>query len=179
LNYRLRKIAAAGLFAALALAITYPLAGIPNIKFFEICLFISGAFLGLWGGLVVPIVAGTIYIIFNPNGPQTIVLVGVAQMAGFILFGLGGALLGKMILANKNRIVGVTFCAATGVVITFIYDLLTNAALGVSIGVFLPTLYGGIGFSLIHMASNGLIFGISEPLVVKLWQVAGRYLYSR
>jgi thiamine transporter ThiT len=178
LKYRTRRIAAAGLFAALALAVTYPMAGIPNIKFFELCLFISGAFLGYWGGLTVPLVAGTIYILFNPNGPQTVLLVGLAQIIGFILFGLAGALFRKMILVNKNRIVGMTFCAATAVVLTFIYDFMTNAAFGFTIGAFWPTIVSGIGFSLVHMASNGLIFGLAEPLMVKLWQVSRPYLYS-
>jgi hypothetical protein len=178
LKYRTRRIAAAGLFAALALAITYPMAGIPNIKFFEVCLFISGLFLGYWGGFTVPLVAGIIYILFNPNGPQTIPLVGLAQLFGFLLFGLFGALFRKMILANKNRIVGMTFCAAVGVVLTFVYDVITNAAFGLTINAIWPTIVSGVGFSLVHMAANGLIFGVAEPLMVKLWQISRPYLYQ-
>lgn len=154
------------------------MAGIPNIKFFEICLFISGAFLGYWGGFMVPIVAGTIYIMFNPNGPQTVLLVGMAQIIGYSLFGLAGAFFGKMILTNRNRFVGIVFCAAIGVLFTFIYDLLTNAAWGLTIHAVKPAIYSGIAFSLIHMGANGIIFGVAEPLLVKLWQVAKPYLYS-
>ena len=177
MKHRARRIAAAGLFAALALAITYPLAGIPNIKFFELCLFIAGAFLSYWGGITVPLVAGTIYILFNPNGPQTVLLVGLAQISGFILFGLSGSFFGKSILANKNRVVGMTFSAAIGVVLTFIYDVLTNAAFGLTIGAVWPTIISGIGFSVVHIAFNGLVFGLAEPLIVKLWQISRSYLY--
>lgn len=166
----LRRIAAAGLFAALALAITYPLAGLPNIKFFDLCLFSAGIVLGYWGGITVPLTAGTIYILFNPNGPQTIVLVGIAQLIGFLLYGLAGAFFCRMILANTRRVIGMTFCAAIGVVMTFIYDLLTNAAFGITIGAIWPTIYAGIAFSLIHMAANGLIFGLAEPLLVRVWR---------
>ncbi len=156
--------------SALALAITYPLAGIPNVKFFELCLFLSGIFLGLWGGISVPLIAGTIYILFNPNGPQTVLLVGIAQIVGYLLFGLAGAAFGKIILANNRRLIGMTFCAATGVFLTFVYDLLTNAAWGLTIGALKPAVYSGIAFSLVHMAANGLIFGLAEPLMGRVWK---------
>jgi hypothetical protein len=155
------------------------MAAVPNVKFFEVCLFIAGAFLGFWGGSVVPLVAGTIYILFNPNGPQTIFLVGIAQIIGYMLFGIAGALFGKMILANRNHYVGMTFCAAIGVVVTFIYDILTNGAWGLTMGAVKPAIISGIAFSLVHMGFNGLIFGLAEPLMVKLWQVAKPYLYSQ
>jgi len=170
LQKRIRRIAAVGLLSALALAVTYPLAGIPNVKFFELCLFLSGIFLGFRGGVSVPLIAGTIYIMFNPNGPQTVLLVGIAQIVGFLLFGLAGAVFGKMILANNRRLIGMTFCAAIGVFLTFVYDLITNAAWGITIGALMPAIYSGIAFSLLHMAANGLIFGLAEPLLVRIWK---------
>ena len=173
MDKRTLKIAAAGLFAALALALNLPLMGIPNIELISVCLFASGLFIGLWGGLTVPLVAGSIFLTFNPNGPPTLITVALAMLIGFVLFGLTGAVFRKMILKNKNRVMGITFCAAIGVVITFIYDVLTNAAFGISVGPFWPTLWGGLAFSLIHMVSNGLIFGFAEPVMVKLWSIAG------
>lgn len=155
------------------------MAAVPNVKFFEVCLFIAGIFLGFWGGIVVPLVAGSIYILFNPNGPQTILIVGIAQIAGFMMFGIAGAFFRKMILANRNHYVGMVFCAAIGVVVTFMYDILTNAAWGFTMGAIQPVIVSGIAFSLVHMGFNGLIFGMAEPLMVKLWQVAKPYLYSQ
>lgn len=179
MNYRLRRIAAAGLFAALTLAVNFPLISIPNVELFSLCLFASGAFLGYWGGVAVPVVAGTIFVLFNPNGPPSVITVALAQIIGFILFGLIGALFGKSIFRNKNRVVGITFMAAIGVVFTFIYDLLTNAAFGLSIGPLWPVIIGGVAFSLWHMATNGLIFGFAEPLLVKLWQITGPRLFQQ
>lgn len=178
MDFRTRRIAAAGLFAALALAINFPLLGIPNVELFSFCMFISGVFLGAWGGFIVPLVAGSIFIIFNPNGPPTLFTLAIAQLIGFILFGLAGALFGKSILHSKNRLVSVTLCTAIGVMFTFIYDLLTNAAFAVTIGPFWPTIIGGIGFSLWHIVSNGLIFGFFEPILVKLWRITGPRLYQ-
>jgi len=178
LDYRLRKIAAAGLLAALAIALNFPLLGVPNIEIFSLCMFIAGLFLGFWGGLVVPLVAGLIFIMFNPNGPPSLITVVIAQLIGFILFGISGALFGKSILKNKNHIIGITFCAAIGVVFTFFYDLLTNMAFALTIGPFWPTVTGGIAFSLWHIVSNGIIFGLSEPLMVKLWRIARPRLYQ-
>ena len=173
MDYRIRRIAAAGLFVALALVINFPLLGVPNIELFSLCLFVAGVFLGYWGGFVVPLVAGMIFIVFNPNGPPSLITVAVAQIIGMILFGLTGAVLSKNLLKNRNRMVGITFCAAVGVVLTFIYDFLTNAAFGLTVGPF-----SGIAFSLMHMVSNGLIFGFFEPLMVKLWYAAGPRLYQ-
>lgn len=177
MDFRIKRTAAAGLFAALALALNFPLLGIPNVEVFSLCLFIAGIFLGYWGGFVTPLVAGLIFVFFNPNGPPSLVVLIVAQMAGFILFGMVGALFGKAILKNKNRVVGMTFCAAIGVFFTFIYDLLTNLAIASSFGPFWPVIVSGIAFSLWHMVVNGIIFGLAEPMVVKLWQVVGPQLY--
>lgn len=166
-------MAAAGLFAALALALNFPLLGVPNIEVFSLILFMSGAYLGYWGGFVVPLVAGLIFIFFNPNGPPSLLTLVLAQLVGFVLMGLAGAAFGKSILQNKNRIVGITFCAAIGVVMTFIYDLLTNLALATAFGPFWPVITAGIAFSLWHMVSNALIFGFAEPVMVKLWKIVG------
>ena len=178
MNYRLRRVAAAGLFSALALAANFPLLGVPNVELFSLCLFIAGIFLHYWGGLVVPVAAGLIFIIFNPNGPPTLITVAAAQMLGFIIIGQSGALFGKSILNNKNRVMGITFCAAVGVVVTFVYDALTNAAFGLTVGPFWPVIVSGIAFSLMHMVSNGIIFGFFEPFLVKLWRFAGPQLYQ-
>ncbi|MCP4580654.1 MAG: hypothetical protein GY839_03495 [candidate division Zixibacteria bacterium] len=178
MDYRLRRIAAAGLMAALALALNFPLLGVPNIEIFSLCLFISGMFLRFWGGLTVPLAAGFVFIMFNPNGPPSLITVALAQMFGFILIGMAGALFGRSILKNKNRYVGITYCAAIGVVMTFLYDLLTNMAFGLTIGPFWPTITAGIAFSLWHIVSNAIIFGFSEPLLVKLWRIAGPRLYQ-
>ncbi|OQX92281.1 MAG: hypothetical protein B6D58_03555 [candidate division Zixibacteria bacterium 4484_95] len=178
MDFRTRRIAAAGLFAALAIAINFPLLGVPNVEFFSLCLFISGVFLRIWGGFVVPLVAGSVFIILNPNGPPTLFAVAIAQIIGFVLFGLAGALFGRSILKNKSRLLGLVLLATVGIVLTFIYDLLTNAAFAVTIGPFWPTIIGGIGFSIWHIVSNGLIFGLFEPLLVKLWYIASPRLYQ-
>jgi len=174
----LRRIAAAGLLSALAIALNFPFLGVPNIEILSLCMFISGLFLGLWGGLVVPVVAGMIFIMFNPNGPPSLITVVIAQLIGFMLFGIAGALFGKSILKNKNHIIGMTFCAAIGVVFTFLYDLLTNMAFALTIGPFWPTVAGGLILSFLHIISNGIIFGLSEPLMVKLWRIASPRLYQ-
>ncbi len=173
MDIRLKKTAAAGLFAALALALNYPLLGVPNIELISLILFIAGMFLGYRGGTITAIVTGLIFIFFNPNGPPSILLLVLAQMTGFIAMGLAGAIFGKSILKNKNRVVGMTFCAAIGIVFTFVYDGLTNMAIASGFGPFWPTMISGIAFSLWHIVANGIIFGFAEPMIVKLWQIVG------
>jgi thiamine transporter ThiT len=174
---RLKRTAATGLFAALALALNFPLLGVPNVELFSVCLFIAGVYLGYWGGIVTPLIAGVIFVFFNPNGPPSVITLVIAQLVGFVLFGLAGAIFGKSILRNKNHMVGMVFSAAIGVVFTFIYDALTNAAIAVTFGPFWPTMISGIAFSLMHIVSNGIIFGLVEPLMVKLWQIVEPRLY--
>lgn len=171
MDIRLRKTAAAGLFAALALALNFPLLGIPNIEIISLVLFIAGMFLGYRGGFITPLVAGFIFVFFNPNGPPSIVVVVIAQLLGFVLFGMAGAIFGKSILKNKSRVIGMIFCAAIGIVFTFIYDALTNMAFAASFGPFWPAMASGIVFALWHIVANGIIFGFAEPLIVKLWQI--------
>jgi hypothetical protein len=171
LDISLRRTAAAGLFAALALALNFPLLGIPNIEIISLILFISGLYLGFRGGIISALVAGLIFVFFNPNGPPSIAVLVIAQITGFVMFSFVGAIFSKSILNNRNRVIGMTFCAAIGVVFTFVYDLLTNMAIAATFGPFWPTLVSGAAFALWHIVANGIIFGFAEPLIVKLWQI--------
>jgi len=160
-----------GIFSALAIGMNFPLLAIPNIETFSLGLFLAGLFLGLSEGLAVAIVAGFIFILFNPNGPQTILLVGLAQEAGFILFAFFGSLLRKILLApHLDKLIAIIIMAGSGLILTLIYDLATNLVFAVLFGPFWPALIGGLSFSLIHILSNIVIFGFSALIIRKVWQ---------
>jgi len=169
-EFGLSNVARVAVFAALSFGINAPFLAIPNIELFSLGLFLSGVFLGVIDGLAAGALAGIIFVFFNPNGPQTVFLVGLAQLVGFILFGLTGGIIRRLVLKSANMRMLTFILALTGILLTFWYDLTTNFAFAVLFGPFWPTLLGGLGFSVLHIVSNGMIFGTSALIVQRIWK---------
>jgi hypothetical protein len=169
-KFALSKVARVGIFAALAYGVNAPFLAIPNVETFSLALFLSGVFLGVADGLAVAFIAGIIFVLFNPNGPQTILLVGAAQMVGFLLFGLAGGVIRPLILikSDARRIAGLI--VIVGASLTLWYDVSTNLILAIIIGPLWPTLIGGLGFGIIHFISNAVIFGMSSLIINRIWK---------
>jgi len=166
----LSRIVRIGIFAALAFGINAPFLVIPNIELFSLALFLSGVFLGAADGAAVGIVAGLIFVLFNPNGLQTIPLVGLAQILGFVSFGLCGGLLRRAVLRRAESGNSSALLIISGALLTLWYDLITNLAFALLFGPFWVVLIGGIGFGLIHFISNSIIFGMSSLVIGKIWR---------
>jgi len=172
----LSNVARIAVFAALAFGVNAPFLAIPNIETFSLALFLTGLFLGKFVGCMSALVAGIIFILFNPNGPQPVWLVGVAQLVGFILFGLAGGGLRNLVLKNKNVGRSASILAVAGLILTFWYDLSTNLAFALIFGPFWPIMIGGLGFAIIHLVSNTILFGLSGAVVHKIWRRIEYYL---
>lgn len=169
-GFNVSNVARIGVFAALALGINAPLLAVPNVEIFSLTLFLSGLFLGKANGTVVALTAGIIFIFFNPNGPQPILFVGIAQIFGFLLFGLAGGVLRPTILKNYDAAKTTKLLVIIGALLTIYYDLSTNIVFAVIFGPFWPVLISGLGFGLIHFVSNSIIFGLSGTIVYKVWR---------
>jgi len=63
----------------------------------------------------------------------------------------------------------------SGLVLTLIYDLLTNLATALVMGQFLPVMIAAVPLSLVHISSNVVIFIVSSPLLLKM----ARFQYRR
>lgn len=163
-------VARVGVFAALAFGINTPFLAIPNIELFSFSLFLSGLYLGKSGGTATALVAGVIFVFFNPNGAQPILAIGLVQLFGFLLFGFFGGLLRPAILKKNNKKITVALLLVSGLFLTFWYDLSTNLAFAYVFGPFWPALVAGLGFSIIHTVSNTIIFGISGAVVQRIWK---------
>jgi hypothetical protein len=152
-----RKIALAGLLSSLAVALGFLLIAVPNVELMTLTVFVSGGLLGVRGGMLVGIVSMLIYSIANPMG-AAIPLVTVSQVVGLGIAGAAGA--GAPVVRRiwKGRIARNVIFAATGLLLTIAYDLLTNLALGLSIGTVVAVLTAGLLFSVVHFVSNALIF---------------------
>jgi hypothetical protein len=172
----LPRVARVGVFSALAFGINVPFLAIPSVELFSLGLFLSGVFLGIFEGIAVGLIAGTIFVFFNPNGPQTVLLVGLAQLLGFVLFGLFGGLL-RPFAIRKGAGIGLgVVLLLIGVGLTLWYDLSTNLAFALLFGPFWPTMIGGLSFALVHIISNAVFFGMSSLVIGKIWKRIEYYM---
>jgi hypothetical protein len=153
-----RRLSTAAVFVAAGVAVGYLLAGVPNVEGISAVSFFAGYRLGAGTGAVVGGLSMGIFSLFNPLGPP-LVPVLVAQIAGMAMIGASGRLWGRFAL-------GVRFAemlaAAMGALLTFLYGILTDYGFAVSIGRWkepLPVIAAGLPFSVVHIVSNGLIFG--------------------
>lgn len=174
--WNLSNVARIAVFAALAFGVNAPFLAIPNIETFSLALFLTGVFLGKFDGLASSLLAGLIFIFFNPNGPQPVLLVGLAQVFGFILFGLAGGILRKLILTEDHSGKHIFLMAAAGFFLTLWYDFSTNLAFALTFGPFWPTLIGGLSFSIVHIVSNTVLFGLCGAVIHKVWKRIEFYL---
>ncbi len=175
-RFSLSHVARVGIFSALAFGVNAPFLVIPNVEVFSLALFLAAVLLGIGDGLAVAFVSGLIFVFFNPNGPQTVPLVGLAQITGFILFGVAGGLFRQAILGHHESTRIALLLAGCGLGLTFIYDLATNLAFAITFGPFWPSLIGGLGFGLIHIISNTVIFGLSSLIIHRIWKRIGYLL---
>lgn len=163
-------LARVAVFAALAFGVNAPFLAIPNVETFSLALFLAGLYLGKINGAATATIAGIIFIFFNPNGPQPVLLVGITQLFGFLLFGFAGGVLRPLILQKGNTIRSTLVLISAGALLTLWYDLSTNLAFAAIFGPFWPVLIGGISFSLIHLVSNTVMFGFAGAIVYKIWR---------
>jgi hypothetical protein len=164
------SLARVAVFAALAFGVNAPFLAIPNVETFSLAIFLAGLFLGKTSGVATAAIAGVIFIFFNPNGPQPVLLVGLAQLFGFLLFGFAGGVLRPLILQKGNAIRSILILIPAGALLTLWYDLSTNLVFAAIFGPFWPVLIGGISFSLIHLAGNTVMFGLAGAIVFKIWR---------
>jgi hypothetical protein len=154
--FRSSRIALAGLFVALALGIDLLTAPLPNIELLSLTIFLGGAATGPLTGFLIGVAAELIHSTLNPLGPA-FPLVLVAQLLGMGIVGCTGGKLGPPV-ARLGRVKALAALAGLGLVLTTLFDLLTNFALGIHLGPVLPTLAGGILFAVAHIVSNTFVF---------------------
>jgi len=171
LNDSLKSTVLTALFAAAGAAGGYLFMSVPNVEVLTLLMFLAGFALGWGRGLTAAAVAGIIYFGFNPQGmfpPQL-----VAQILGLSAAPLLGAFFRR--LARRWDWRGWTtrsIAAVLGMAATVGYDLLTNLAYPLSVGMTVKAtfavLIAGIPFAALHIASNAAIFFFILPLLISL-----------
>lgn len=168
--HRTRLLVRTALWIAMCVALGYLMAGVPNIELISAAVFTCGALVGPRRGALVGAIAEAIYSGFNPYGVAPPPLYA-AQVLGFALIGAGGGLAAPL-LSRLRFGMQAGVAAAAGFLLTLVYDVLTNAAVWLTVRetASLPAVVlGGLSFPfpLAHTGSNTLLFALVVPAVLR------------
>ncbi len=174
------RVALIAIFAALAIGGNYALSAIPNVELSSVMVFISGFLFGPVIGSLVGFIAMVIYQVWNPWG-AFIPPIGLAVIGCTIFFGIVGGILGKALQRlDYSDWRWFLLPALFGVLLTLLYDLVTNFVYSFSFGVpFIIALITGFPYLLVHVISNGLLFGLlTQPVTQAIDHLQLSYLQS-
>jgi uncharacterized membrane protein len=163
-------VALVAILAATGLGGNYVLSGTPNIELSSVMVFLSGFLFGIPVGALVGLVTMTIYQIWNPWG-GFIPPIGLAVIFCTTFTGIVGGIAGRNIYDSQNiDSKRLTISAALlGVFTTLFFDLVTNFAFSITINQsYTLILCLGLPLMLVHVISNGLLFGLLVPSVTPI-----------
>ncbi len=162
------EIALIGIFSALAVAGAFLFISIHNIEIFTATIFLSGLLLGQRNGLLVGVIASSIFSTFNPYGISPLPLF-IAQALGRALVGYLGGRYAKFGLEKRSFWIRTVAFGVAGLLLTWVYILLTFSSSFFSMGFSLEQMkiwfVGGLPSYLILTVSNLLIFALVIPFV--------------
>lgn len=173
MNIKMQEITAVGIFSALAFVGGYLLLPFHNIEIFTAIIFLSGILFGVRNGVLVGVIASSLYATLNPYGisPPPLFL---AQVISRALVGYVGGRFGKFLFKNRKFWISAVYLGITGFLLTWIYNILTlfsNLFLsGFSLNQIKVIFTAGLLSYLILGIGNTLIFAIVLPFVVQSLQ---------
>ena len=168
----LTNLVRAAMFAALAVALGYALMLIPNVELITVVVFLAGLTLGIQWGMCVGGLSEFIFSAMNPLGSGLIFPPLIAaQISSMIFVGFSGGILRPFLFKKNITKIYIFAFGFLGFVLTFIFDSLTTLSYPIAAGFDWPQTIGiylsGIGFTVLHQVSNGIIFAVGIPRVVK------------
>lgn len=166
-------LARTAMMVALCVALGYFLAGVPNLELISAAVFTCGVLTGVRRGALVGMLSEGIYAGINPNGVSQPPLYA-AQVVSFTIIGAAGGALHR-ILPRLPLPVQAGVAAASGLVLTLLFDVLTNSAVWLLFrgsSSWIATVAGGLAFPfpLAHALSNTLAFALVVPAVCRVWR---------
>jgi len=166
-NVSAKDISFVGVMTALCIASNYALIGVPNVKFMDLFVFISGYLAGSLSGMAVGFLTWLVYGTLNPYGFNLPTL--AATSIGETIYGFAGGLTAKWrLIPPSNPPIAMTVRAywetnlklgILGFLLTFTYDLFTNVVTGVTFGIPLVLcIVQGVPYTAAHEVSNFFFF---------------------
>jgi hypothetical protein len=158
------RIAYGAIIIALAVALGYALALVPNVELVTLTLAFGGYLLGAGWGAVVGAIGFGLYSVLSPYGiaPPPLLF---AQIIGGGVIGFGGSILRRL---DARKFAFMVFAAIIGLTITLSYDILTNIGSFIMISsqtTLIPFIIGGLSFSVLHIVANTVIFAVLFPVI--------------
>jgi hypothetical protein len=167
----LKNVILAALFIAISVVFGKMLETLPNIELISFSVWMSSYVLDREYSTVVGFLSFLIHSMLSPYGVAPVPLL-LSQAVGGALIGFFG---GSVIRSKKTKYsssLPYDRCLAYlgfGLLITFVYDALTNfggfAAFSENTSTLVAYMIGGLTFSVIHIVSNGIAFMLLTPLV--------------
>ncbi len=164
---RSQMLARVALFAALAYVLAYASVFIPNVSLIYIVFFASGVLYGLRMGIMIAGVGEFIWTIFNPYGMAPVTTT-ISQIIAMMLIGALGAVFFHSKLISKISWKGFTLFAVNGLLAGLIFQVVLTSVDAWLYGPFWQYLMAGLGFAVLNIVSNGVIFPVFYPVVVQL-----------
>jgi len=137
----------------------------PNVEFTSLIVFLVSAIFGIVFGATLAVLVMFINGFFSPWGFAGLML--PFQVVGMIIVGVGGGMY-KRAKAGSYDAASCLETAVLGAFLTLVYDVITNFGVAVSYMLagtpiylaFVSAIISGSLFSLIHVVSNAVVFGV-------------------
>lgn len=169
-----RRLALAGMFAGLAWGAGY-VGLIPNVELLTVILFVAGWVLGPWGGALAGALGEFLHSATSPYGSGLMFpALLTSQVASMAFVGAVGGWVGRLAIRNPLAQWGVV--AACGILVTLVFDVLTNLASGFAFGQWETTLKLALPFALAHIGSNAALFATVGVVLVRALERTRRSL---
>jgi hypothetical protein len=149
-----------------SVATNYVMFSFYNVKFMDLIVFISGFCFGPVVGALTGIFSWVVYGTLNPAGFE--IRIWLVTMFSEAIYGVAGGLINKSLrgdgsyaLREKARSASIFF-GLLGMLLTFGYDLITNAVSGYIWyeSILAGILVGFVPFGLAHVLSNAVFFSV-------------------
>jgi len=172
-RYSSRRLSYAALLIAAGLTGVYA-ETIPNFEVLTLVVFGAGVLLGSFDGALVGGITMLVYTLLNPYGPAHPVVM-LSQVLGTATAGVAGGWYARAGLAGRSARVRAATLGIVAVIVTAVFDVVTNVATGIVFGQMKTWLIAGIPFSLWHIGYNVLLFvAVGTPLVAVFARYSAR-----
>ena len=164
-------MAVTAMFVALMVASGWALALVPNVELVTALAFVAGATLGPRLGALIGATGMFVFSATNPVGSGlAFPLLLATQIIGQAMMGLLGGLFVRWPVKRLEQPGGRLLLALAGLTGTVFYDGLTSISFpllsGAGTAEIISFLMAGLAFTLLHQASNVLIFYLVVPRLI-------------
>jgi uncharacterized membrane protein len=164
-----KRVAAIGVFSALAYVGSFVLMSIPNATLAILLIFYAGYYLGVTGGALTGMISALLISLFNPYGLAMLPILAAQVLAYVIIGGLGGLFADHLTFKDYRK--GIIPLSLLGLLTALTYQVPVSLMDAWLFGPFWARLTMSIGFALVTIVSNILFFALLFPLLAKLKKV--------